>query len=77
MNSTITSKFQTTIPKGVRERLGISIKDSLEWQVMEGKAVVMPVHNDFLRHRNSVEVGAGEIADDIAAARKHRVDTYR
>ena len=42
MQSVITSKFQTTIPKNVRERLKLSIHDTLEWKVDGGKIVVLP-----------------------------------
>lgn len=77
MNSTVTAKYQTTIPKAVREKLGISINDALEWIVEKGKVVVLPVHNDFLKYRGSVKVGAGDIAADIQAARESRLEKYR
>jgi AbrB family looped-hinge helix DNA binding protein len=77
MNSTVTAKYQTTIPKAVREKLGISINDALEWTVEQGKATVLPVHNDFLRYRGSVTMGAGDIAVDIQSAREHRTEKYR
>ena len=54
MNSTVTAKYQTTIPKAVREKIGISVNDTLEWVIEKGKAVVQPVHSDFLRYRGSV-----------------------
>jgi len=77
MNSTVTVKYQTTIPKSVREQLGISVNDALEWIVEKGKVIVMPVHNNFLKHRGSVKVGSGDIAADIATARTHQVEKYR
>lgn len=77
MNSTVTAKYQTTIPKAVREKLGISINDALEWIVEKGKVVVLPVHNDFLKYRGSVKAGAGDIAADIQAARESRLEKYR
>ena len=77
MNSTVTIKYQTTIPKAVREQLGISINDALEWVVEKGKAVVHPVHNNFLRYQGSVKVGAGDVADDIRSARESRLEKYR
>ncbi|MEI6208043.1 MAG: AbrB/MazE/SpoVT family DNA-binding domain-containing protein [Desulfuromonadales bacterium] len=77
MNSTVTVKYQTTIPKAVREQIGISINDSLEWIVENGKAVVHPVHNDFLRYQGSVKTGAGNIADDIQQARENCLEKYR
>jgi len=77
MNSTVTVKYQTTIPKAVREQLGISINDALEWIVEKGRVVVHPVHNNFLGYRGSVKTGAGDVAADIQSAREVRVDKYR
>lgn len=77
MNSTVTVKYQTTIPKAVREQLGISINDALEWIVEKGKVVVHPVHNNFLRYQGSVKTGAGDIATDIQSARKSRLERYQ
>jgi len=77
MNSTVTTKYQTTIPKAVREKLGISVHDSLEWVVEKGRVVVHPVHNDFLRYRGSVKMGSGDIGADIQAARETRMEKYR
>jgi AbrB family looped-hinge helix DNA binding protein len=77
MNSTVTAKYQTTIPKAVREKLGIAINDSLEWIVENGQVVVRPIHNDFLRYRASVKTGEGDIAADIQKGRKRRLERYR
>lgn len=64
MYSTVTAKYRTTIPKAVRDKLGISIHDTLEWIVEKGHAVVHPVHSNFLSYRDSVKTGAGDIAED-------------
>ncbi len=77
MNSTVTSKYQTTIPKVVREMLGISVNDALEWVVEQGRAVVHPVHSDFLGYQGRVKTGAGDIAADIRSAREQRLEKYR
>jgi AbrB family looped-hinge helix DNA binding protein len=77
MNSTVTVKYQTTIPKPVRDQLGISIHDALEWIVEQGKVVVLPVHDNFSRYRGSVKTGTGDIASDIAAARETQIAKYR
>ena len=77
MKSTVTTKYQTTIPKAVREKLGISVNDSLEWAVEKGRVVVLPVRSDFLRYQGSVKTGAGDITADILSAREHRLDKYR
>jgi AbrB family looped-hinge helix DNA binding protein len=77
MKSTITTKFQTTIPKNVRERLKLSVHDCVDWQIEEGKVVVYPVRRDFLRHRNRVQIGAGDILADIEKARTERAERHR
>jgi len=77
MNSTVTSKYQTTIPKSVRERLGIRVNDAIEWRVVNGKAVVVRVRPGFLLHKNSVPVGKGDIRADLEAARGARAEKYR
>jgi len=77
MQSVITSKFQTTIPKDVRERLKLSIHDTLEWKVDQGKVVVLPVQKKFLEYRNKIKTGPGKIERDIKQARNKRVDKYR
>jgi AbrB family looped-hinge helix DNA binding protein len=77
MKSTITSKYQTTIPKAIRINLGLSIKDALEWKVENGKAILYPAKRNFLKYKNSVKTGQGDIAGDIEAARNIRMEKYR
>ena len=77
MNSTITMKYQTTVPKAVRDALGISINDVIEWTVEKGRAVVRPVHSDFLKYRGSVKVEPGDIQADIEAARDAMTERFR
>lgn len=72
MQTVITSKFQTTIPKTVREKLKLSVNDTLDWQVRRGKIVVEPLHKDFLLLRNSVKTGPGNIENDITLAKQLR-----
>lgn len=77
MQSVITSKFQTTIPKDIRERLKLSIHDTLEWKIDRGKIVVLPVQKKFLAYRNKIKTGPGKIEADLEQARKKRVEKYR
>ena len=77
MNSTITVKFQTTIPKVVRERLGIRVNDAIEWRLLKGKAEVVPVRTGFLRYRNFIHVGEGDLRSDLEAGRASRVEKHR
>ncbi len=77
MQSTITSKYQTTIPKAIRDNIGLSVKDVLEWKVEKGKIIVSSAKVNFLQHQNSVKTGQGDIAKDIEAARNLRLEKYR
>jgi AbrB family looped-hinge helix DNA binding protein len=77
MQSVITSKFQTTIPKAVREHLKLSIHDNLEWRVDQGRIVVLPVQKRFLEYRNLIKTGPGKIDEDVKLARKRRIGRYR
>jgi AbrB family looped-hinge helix DNA binding protein len=77
MQTVITSKFQTTIPKKVREQLRLSVHDALEWRVENGKIVVSPIHCKFLDFQNSVKVGKGDIKKDIQMARELRTGKYK
>jgi AbrB family looped-hinge helix DNA binding protein len=77
MQSVITSKFQTTIPKAVRENLKLSVRDALEWKIERGKVVVYPAQKRFLQHRNTVKMGKGDSSVDIERARAMRAERDR
>jgi AbrB family looped-hinge helix DNA binding protein len=77
MQSVITSKFQTTIPKAVRENLKLSVQDALEWKIERGKVIVYPAQKKFLQYKNTVKTGKGDISIDIERARTMRAEKYR
>ena len=77
MQSVITSKYQTTIPKTIRDNLGLSVKDALEWKLENGKVVVYPTKQQFLKYRNVAKVGKGDITADIQLARSKRLEKYK
>ena len=76
MRTVITSKYQTTIPKAIREDLRLSINDTIEWKVENGRIVVVPMQKNFLNFRNTVKTGGGNIKDDIKLSRKRRAERY-
>jgi len=76
MQTIISSKFQTTIPKKIREQLSLSVSDSLEWEVEDGRIIVTSPQADFLKYKNSIHIGAGDIKEDILQARKKRAGRY-
>lgn len=69
MRSVITSKYQTTIPKEIREKLKLSVSDAVEWRISGNTAVVCPTQRAFLSRRGAVKTGTGDIVADIAKAR--------
>jgi AbrB family looped-hinge helix DNA binding protein len=73
MQSTITSKYQTTIPKTIRENLSLDVNDTLEWEIDQGKIIVFPKQKKFLEYQNRIRVGKGDISADIALARDLRL----
>jgi len=75
--SRVGKRYQTTIPKAVREELGISINDTLEWIVENGQFVVRTRHSNFLRYQSRVKTGGGDIAADIHAGQERSVEKYR
>jgi AbrB family looped-hinge helix DNA binding protein len=77
MQSLITSKYQTTIPKAIRENLGLSVKDALEWKLEKGKVTLYPAKRNFLAYRNAIKTGKGDIDGDIDIARNLRMEKYR
>jgi bifunctional DNA-binding transcriptional regulator/antitoxin component of YhaV-PrlF toxin-antitoxin module len=73
MFSKITSKYQVTIPRKVRESLCLGTADTIEWTVGNGRAVVTPGNDrPFLKYQNAFRTGEGDIKKDIAAARTQR-----
>lgn len=77
MQSTITSKFQTTIPKIIRENLALAVNDTLEWEIDHGRVIVSPKQKNFLKYQSRFKVGKGDIEADIAQARELRLKDHR
>ena len=74
--SVITSKFQTTIPKAIRENMKLAVSDTITWEVEDGKILVRAKKNNFMSYKNSVKVGPGKIEDDIELAKELRLEKY-
>ena len=70
MKSKITSKFQTTIPKKIREKMKLSVNDSIEWKMEDGKVILEPADKPFLKYRGAIAVGEGDIDKDISRAKR-------
>ena len=77
MRSVITAKYQTTIPKEIREKLKLSVSDAVEWRISGNTAVVYPPQRAFLARKGAVKTGKGDIVSDIAKARLARAERRR
>jgi AbrB family looped-hinge helix DNA binding protein len=77
MQTVISSKFQTTIPKKIREQLSLSVSDALAWEVKDGHIIVTFPKADFLKYKNSISIGTGDIQKDIQRARKTRASRHK
>ena len=76
MQSKITSKYQVTIPREVRSKLKLSVRDALEWRVEGGRVMVEAAKKPFLACRGVVRVGPGDVHKDIQNARRLAVKRY-
>ena len=68
--STITVKYQTTVPKEVREKLKVGPSDVLQWEVVGDHVRVTASSRAFLDLRGSFKVGPGDPVDDVRRARE-------
>ncbi|MEE9193373.1 MAG: AbrB/MazE/SpoVT family DNA-binding domain-containing protein [Thermodesulfobacteriota bacterium] len=73
MKSKITSKYQITIPREIRDRLNLSVSDSIEWKIERNKILVEPVNKPFLKYKGSIKIKPGNIKEDILRSRRMRV----
>jgi AbrB family looped-hinge helix DNA binding protein len=72
VKSTLTNKHQTTVPKAVRERLGLRPGDVLHWEIAGATVKVSAADRAFLRRRGMIRVGPGSAVEDVAQARRLR-----
>lgn len=54
----------------------VTLSDTLEWNVENGKIVVLSMQKNFLKFRNAVKTGGGDIENDIKLSIKRRIEKY-
>ena len=77
MISKITSKYQITIPKRIRNKLKLRISDTIKWKIENEKVVIELSNKPFLKHKARIDVGPGDTKEDIRKAREARANTYK
>jgi AbrB family looped-hinge helix DNA binding protein len=70
--STLSKKYQTTVPREVREKLGLRPGDVLLWEVDGSVARVTPATRAFLARRGSIKVGPGSTVENVRRARRQQ-----
>lgn len=68
--STITVKNQTTVPREIRERLGVGPSDQLSWEIVGDHVRVRAADHAFLRRRGRIKTGPGDVVEDVRKARE-------
>ena len=72
IKSTVTSKGQITIPRNIREKLGISTGDVLLWDEDRDTVRIRLARPGFLGRRGTIRIGEGSITEDLARVRAAR-----
>ncbi|HEV7516774.1 MAG TPA: AbrB/MazE/SpoVT family DNA-binding domain-containing protein [Thermoanaerobaculia bacterium] len=68
--STLTVKYQTTVPKEVRQKLGVGPSDVLLWEVVGDHIRVTAASPAFLQREGKIKVGPGDPVADVRRARE-------
>jgi bifunctional DNA-binding transcriptional regulator/antitoxin component of YhaV-PrlF toxin-antitoxin module len=68
--STITAKHQTTVPKEIRQKLGVGPSDVLQWEVVGDHVRVTAATPAFLALQGAFKVGPDDAVEDVRRARE-------
>lgn len=70
MQTTVSERGQTVIPRKIREKLGITSSTRLEWKVQNGVIIVLPLPSDPVRSSIGILEGRGLSTAELLAERK-------
>lgn len=70
MESTVSVRGQTVIPRQIREELGITPTTRLVWKVKNGVIIVLPLPSDPVKSAVGILEGRGLSTADLLAERK-------
>jgi AbrB family looped-hinge helix DNA binding protein len=70
MQSTVSVRGQTVIPRHIREELGITPATRLEWKIKNGVIIVLPIPDDPVKFSVGILEGRGPSTSDLLAERK-------
>jgi AbrB family looped-hinge helix DNA binding protein len=70
MQTTVSTRWQTVVPKEIREALGLEPQSKLAWEVRDGVAVVVPLPADPVMGSLGVLREPGLTTEDLLAERQ-------
>jgi AbrB family looped-hinge helix DNA binding protein len=70
MQTTVSVRGQTVIPRSIREELGITPATRLEWKVENGVIIVLPLPSDPVQSAVGILEGRGPTTSELLAERK-------
>ncbi len=70
MQSTVSVRGQTVIPRPIREELGITANTRLQWKVKHGVIIVFPIPEDPIQAALGILKGRGPSTEELLAERK-------
>jgi AbrB family looped-hinge helix DNA binding protein len=70
MQSTVSVRGQTVIPRHIREQLKITPATKLDWNVKNGVIIVLPLPTDPVQSAVGILEGRGPSTADLLAERK-------
>lgn len=70
MQTTVSVRGQTVIPRPIREELGITPATRLEWKVKNGVIIVLPLPSDPVQSAVGILEGRGPTTSELLAERK-------
>ncbi len=71
MQTTVSVRGQTVIPKEIRKSMNIVPQTKLKWQVKDNVIVVYPIPPDPIQAAVGIFKGRGPTTDDLLAERQH------
>lgn len=70
MQTTVSVRGQTVIPRQIRKELGITQATILEWKVKDGMIIVVPLPPDPVKSAVGILEGRGPSSYDLLDERK-------
>jgi AbrB family looped-hinge helix DNA binding protein len=70
MQSTVSERGQTVIPRPIREELGITPRTRLQWKVKNGVIIVFPIPEDPIQAAMGILKDRGPSTAELLAERE-------